>query len=195
MSPFRLFGRPGTEADAEAAVPDVAPAYRPPHSGGSARRRPAADRADRKGRRARVARPTPPEDAPESASWQDAGLRWAAGSTAWGAAPPRYGAEGNWCPPGSATAGPPPVPGAAGTRWGAAPGRDASPPGTNGSAAATQWGSATGHDTPPPRGAKAGVAAARVASATSGGAAATQWGATSAAGTAAAGWAAADGDY
>ena len=50
MSPFRLFGRPGTEADRRrSAVPDVAPAYRPPHSGGSARRRPAADRADRTG--------------------------------------------------------------------------------------------------------------------------------------------------
>jgi len=155
MSPFRLFGRPGTEADAEAAVPDVAPAYRPPHSGGSARRRP-ADRADRKARRGRGTHRTPPgEGAPESASWQDAGLRWAAGSTAWGAAPPRYGAEGSTAAThrgatsgsGGVTGLPPHrVPDGAATSWGSATGRGAATPpphGANGSSAATQWGSAT----------------------------------------------------
>ena len=138
MSPFRLFGRPDTEADAEAAFSPAghaashgaAPAYRPPHSGGSARR--PVDRAERKARGRRGTRPTPPGDgAPESTSWQAAGTRWAAGSTAWGAAPPRYGANGSWGPPGNATAtaagdpGPPPVPVGAATRWGAATGHAA----------------------------------------------------------------------
>ena len=216
MSPFRLFGRPGTEADAEAAVPDVAPAYRPPHSGGSARRRP-ADRADRKARRGRGTHRTPPgEGAPESASWQDAGLRWAAGSTAWGAAPPRYGAEGSTAAThrgatsgsGGVTGLPPHrVPDGAATSWGSATGRGAATPpphGANGSSAAMQWGSATADAAPPQRGANGSSAATRgpattygnAAAATHGdAAAATRWGATSAAGTAAAGWTAADGDY
>jgi hypothetical protein len=206
MSPFRLFGRPDTEAEVNAeAVPPAehaawsgaAPAYRPPHSGGSARR-PAADRAERKGRRGRGARHAPPGDgAPESASWQDAGLRWAASSTAWGAARPRYGANGSWGQAGNATAPPPRnADGSAATiRRGATSGAACPGPGAAGGAATTRWGAAPGHADPPPLyGANGGTAATRGSAAThSGAAAAAQWGAASAAGAAAAGWAP-DGD-
>jgi len=208
MSPFRLFGRPDTEAGPEAppaehaawygGAADPPPAYRPPHSGGSAaegRRKP------RRGPR-RAAQAGPPARA-ESASWAAAGTRWAAGSTPWGAAPPRPGAaagshRGAPAPPplGIPATAPWDPPGNAATPWDA-PGAAATPPppGAGRSAAGRRSGATTASDgaaAPPPRDGDGSAAPTPWGATASGGAdtPAVRW--YAAPGGASAGWSTAD---